>query len=303
VRTALARLQSFAERFARGLAPRMEGEIRIDPPETGPGALAALATETAGGALVARVIWTDAGTDHAASLLWVGDLARLLGEGGRAVLDLKEEEVASLDASLRLAVEEGAEGEMPFEWSALELVSADGLLPALREVGAADAPERARVAVHLQQSEMAFLLVPAAASAGEPTLREAVLEETRATLPDPDATADRVARLAESHADAPAETTAGPPPAPADDFRNLGHLLDVRLPLTIRLGSTRMPLDDVLRLAPGAIVELDRGEDEPLDVLANGRVIARGEVVVVDERFGLRITEIGSREERLRATV
>ena len=52
--------------------------------------------------------------------------------------------------------------------------------------------------------------------------------------------------------------------------------------------------------SPGAILELDRREEEPFDVLANGRVIARGEVVVVDERFGLRITEIGSSSERLR---
>ena len=71
---------------------------------------------------------------------------------------------------------------------------------------------------------------------------------------------------------------------------------------SIRLGSTRMALEDVLRLAPGAVVELDRNEGEPLEVLANGRVIARGEVVVVEERFGLRLTEIGSTEDRILAT-
>jgi flagellar motor switch protein FliN/FliY len=61
-----------------------------------------------------------------------------------------------------------------------------------------------------------------------------------------------------------------------------------------------MSLDDVLRLTQGSLVELDQREDEPLDVLANGRVVARGEVVVVDERFGLRITEIGTTEDRAR---
>jgi flagellar motor switch protein FliN/FliY len=85
------------------------------------------------------------------------------------------------------------------------------------------------------------------------------------------------------------------------ELGNLEHLLDVRIPLQIRLGSTRMKLEDVLRIAPGAILELDRSEEEPLEVLANGRVIARGQVVVVDERFGLKITEIGTSSERLRA--
>jgi flagellar motor switch protein FliN/FliY len=83
-------------------------------------------------------------------------------------------------------------------------------------------------------------------------------------------------------------------------FENLPHLLDVRIPLTIRLGSTRMALDDVLRLAPGSVVELDRREDEPLEILANGRVVARGEVIVVDERFAVRVTRVGAAEERAR---
>ena len=88
-----------------------------------------------------------------------------------------------------------------------------------------------------------------------------------------------------------------------ENLLNLQHLLDVRLPLTIRLGSTRMPLEELLALTPGAILELDRQEDEPLELLANGQVVGRGEVVVVDERFGLRITEIGSPEDRARATL
>jgi flagellar motor switch protein FliN len=96
----------------------------------------------------------------------------------------------------------------------------------------------------------------------------------------------------------------GPAGAPdgiaAPGFRNLPHLLDVRIPLTVRLGSARMTLDDVLRLAAGSVVELDRREDEPLEILANGRVVARGEVVVVDERFAVRITGIGAPEERVR---
>jgi flagellar motor switch protein FliN/FliY len=76
--------------------------------------------------------------------------------------------------------------------------------------------------------------------------------------------------------------------------------MNVRLPLTIRLGSLRMNLDELLQLTPGSILELDRRENEPLDVLSNGQVVARGEVVAVDDRFGLRITEIGPPSERIR---
>lgn len=62
-----------------------------------------------------------------------------------------------------------------------------------------------------------------------------------------------------------------------------------------------MNLNDALRVAPGIILELDRNADEPLEVLANGRVIARGEVVSVDGGHGLRITEVGSSSDRMKA--
>lgn len=297
LRAGVTRIQTFVERFAAGVQPRLGTDVAVDPPESGPTSAAALGEEAAGGALAARVIWSEGGTDHAACLLWGGDLAPLLGEGGeRPAAELTDEEVATLDGSLRLAVEEGAEAEMPFEWSALERVAPADLATVLRDIGASDATDRVRVAVRLGDAVQTFLLVPVREEeAGEPTAKLAAEE-----LVDPVGDLAPAAGTAVDEG-APAATPGAGAAAP--ELRNLGHLLDVRLPLTIRLGSTRLPLDDVLRLAPGAIVELDRGEDEPLEVLANGRVIARGEVVVVDERFGLRITEIGSPEERLRASV
>ena len=69
-------------------------------------------------------------------------------------------------------------------------------------------------------------------------------------------------------------------------------LYDVEMTLTAELGRTRLPLRQVLDLAPGAVLELDRTAGSPADVMVNGRLIARGEVVVVDEDYGLRITEI-----------
>lgn len=74
--------------------------------------------------------------------------------------------------------------------------------------------------------------------------------------------------------------------------RPLDLLHDVELAVTAELGRTRMSVRDLLSLAPGSVVELDRAAGAPIDVLVNGTLIARGEVVVIDEEFGIRITEI-----------
>ena len=84
-----------------------------------------------------------------------------------------------------------------------------------------------------------------------------------------------------------------------DITENLEMILDIRLDATARLGSVEMPLQDILSLGPGAIVEIGHSVDEPVDLFVNGKLIARGDVVVVEERFGLRITEIVSQRERI----
>jgi flagellar motor switch protein FliN/FliY len=78
-------------------------------------------------------------------------------------------------------------------------------------------------------------------------------------------------------------------------------LLDVELPVSISFGKTRLPLRDVLKLTTGSIVELNRTATDPVDVLVNQRLIARGEVVVVEGNYGVRIQEIASRQDRLRS--
>lgn len=83
----------------------------------------------------------------------------------------------------------------------------------------------------------------------------------------------------------------GPSPKGAA-LGNLDLLLDVKMPLAVELGRTRMLIRDILELGPGSVIELDKAAGEPVDLLVNGRLIARGEVVVIDESFGLRITEI-----------
>ena len=80
---------------------------------------------------------------------------------------------------------------------------------------------------------------------------------------------------------------------------NLNLILDVAVTLALEVGRARMPVRELLQLAPGAIVELDRLASEPLDVLVNGVRIARGEVVVVNEKFGIRLTDVVSATERM----
>jgi len=85
--------------------------------------------------------------------------------------------------------------------------------------------------------------------------------------------------------------------------QNIDILLDVTLPISIELGRTTMPIEDILNLGPGSVVELNRLAGEPVDLLVNDKLIARGEVVVVDENFGVRVTSMVSHEERLRSLV
>lgn len=84
---------------------------------------------------------------------------------------------------------------------------------------------------------------------------------------------------------------------PAD----LGRLSDVPVELAVEIGRTRMTVGATLELRPGSIVVLDRVAGEPVDLLVNGTPIARGEVVVIDEAFGIRVTDVVSRTDRLRS--
>ena len=81
---------------------------------------------------------------------------------------------------------------------------------------------------------------------------------------------------------------------------DISLLLDVPLQVTVELGRTQLRIRNVLELVPGSIIELDKLAGEPVDVLVNGKQIARGEVVVIDEEFGVRITDVASQAKRLR---
>jgi flagellar motor switch protein FliN len=89
-------------------------------------------------------------------------------------------------------------------------------------------------------------------------------------------------------------------PVRAGDEVNLDVILDIPVSVSMEIGRTRMPIRNLLQLNQGSVVELDRLAGEPMDVLVNGTLIAHGEVVVVNEKFGVRLTDIISQAERVK---
>ena len=85
----------------------------------------------------------------------------------------------------------------------------------------------------------------------------------------------------------------------ATELQNINLIMDVRLPIRVRIGSKRMLLKDVLSMDIGSVIELNQLANDPLEILISDKVIALGEVVIVDGNFGIQITEIGSKKERL----
>lgn len=78
--------------------------------------------------------------------------------------------------------------------------------------------------------------------------------------------------------------------APPGD--NLGRVLDVAVPLTARVGMVRKTISDILDLSPGAVIDLERSSGEPIDLVIGDKLIAKGEIVVVDDRYGVRVVEV-----------
>jgi flagellar motor switch protein FliN/FliY len=81
--------------------------------------------------------------------------------------------------------------------------------------------------------------------------------------------------------------------------RNLALILDIPLRVTVELGRTKMPVNELLNLGQGSVIELNKLAGEPMEVFVNDKLIARGEAVVVNEKFGVRLTDIISTKERV----
>ena len=105
---------------------------------------------------------------------------------------------------------------------------------------------------------------------------------------------EMLATFGDTGADAPAQDN------DSDNDMSLDVILDVPVTLSLEVGRTRMPIRNLLQLNQGSVVELERGAGEPLDVFVNGTLIAHGEVVVVNDRFGVRLTDVVSPSERIR---
>jgi flagellar motor switch protein FliN/FliY len=99
---------------------------------------------------------------------------------------------------------------------------------------------------------------------------------------------------------APAQFTNFTPTPGNGPGNDINMILDIPVQLTVELGRTRIPIKNILQLAQGSVVELDAMAGEPMDVLVNGYLIAQGEVVVVNDKFGIRLTDIVTPSERMR---
>ena len=113
---------------------------------------------------------------------------------------------------------------------------------------------------------------------------------------------EAMAQEAAMQSESPVQTMAPPATTETNGTQdpNLDRILDIPLMLSAQLGNTRMLIKDLLQLGPGSIVELDKLAGEPLEVLVNERLVARGEVVMVNEKFGIRLTDVISPSERVK---
>ena len=159
------------------------------------------------------------------------------------------------------------------------------------EAGAERAPEAgieewARVSLAFKDAPLAPLLVAFSPRLLEVIVTPPAVEERQGELATVTPTVD------------PVDVEAATLPAHS---RTMSLLLDVDLPVSISFGRTQLPMKDVIKLTTGSIVELNRSVNEPVEVLVNQCLIARGEVVVVEGNYGVRILEIASRQERIRS--
>ena len=117
--------------------------------------------------------------------------------------------------------------------------------------------------------------------------------------------------VANAGANAPASTSSSSPPPASASFpsldgggavpahKNIDFILDIPMQVTVQVGSTKMVIRELLQLGQGSVIELDKLAGEPMEVLVNNKLVARGEVVVVNEKFGIRLTDVISAAERV----
>ena len=138
------------------------------------------------------------------------------------------------------------------------------------------------------------------AAAQPATEEDAMAAEWAAALAETKGEGESVAMQVQADAVAPAAFANFAPSAGGGAGNDINMILDIPVQLTVELGRTRIPIKHILQLAQGSVVELDALAGEPMDVLVNGYLIAQGEVVVVNDKFGIRLTDIVTPSERMR---
>ena len=205
-------------------------------------------------------------------------------------VSVSEQEVPEAEA----AVEEAAEAEAADDNAVADDAGEDVSAEADPSAEGAD-PEPASG----DASEEGADSEPASGDVSEEDAEAAMLKMLE-ELPDdqPGATADDIDFHSAEVSNAEFQQLSEPAGKTTD--RGIELLMDVNLPVSIELGRTKMAISDILALGPGSVVELNKLAGEPVDLLVNYKIVARGEVVVIDENFGVRITQLLSPEERLR---
>jgi flagellar motor switch protein FliN len=288
--------QAWSESLALLLSRMAAGEWRTET-EAVPAEFSAIACVrvTAAGGLAGGQCFSFAAADVAALLgIFLGEDVALGGE---------------LDATQNEALE-----ELMRQWAGL---AASALKPDFGEVtfhvtleAPAEAPAGEASLLRATDGTRSIVLAVELDNALVAALKPSAQDEPSfAPQPNSASSSDASSKAeAESKPESPAQSLpppASPPAAPRVHVEellrqgNLELLMDVELAVMLRFGSRQATLREVLDLSTGAVLELDRELQEPVDLMLNGRVIARGEVVVVDGNYGLRVMEVASPQQRV----
>jgi len=235
-----------------------------------------LLPENAGTAVMARLAVVPGSTVGGELVVIVGaDLVEALATSPLGALEVSAAVQPALDAAAAAVGGASAPGEQ------LEVDAALGMLLARPDAHlvALSGPDGLVVATVLVALDPTAAEAPGFEPAPEPAVA------------DPDAPTIRTSAAPKVQIPAQAGGVA-PARIQVSDRGGLDLLRDVAMEVTVELGRTRMTVRELLSLSPGAVVELDRAAGSPADLLVNGTMIARGEIVVIDEDFGIRITEI-----------
>ncbi|MCC7477667.1 flagellar motor switch protein FliN [bacterium] len=210
--------------------------------------------------------------------------------------------MTNVASALKVATNAGAASLVDLAAAAGELSAAAGVMIGLKLSQNGDSPTVVR---HILPADLVQRILTVIMPAPKPVATAAASPPPTAKaagpapgLGAPPASSGSIAPSDMSYAPA-AFSQLGPAPMPDIEMRNLDLLLDVPLTITVELGKTTVPIRQILEYGQGSLIALDKLAGEPIDLLVNGKYFARGEVVVIDENFGVRLTSILSASERL----